>query len=99
MADGVRQRKSIGYFFLILSTVLYAAALLLPLINNIHVGIYAILFTVFVVVAEISFLFGAFFLGKEIVKKYRSKLNPFKWFKKKDLPDTAHDYSNGKEGK
>lgn len=94
MADGLRQRKYIGYFFLILSTVLYAAALLLPLFNGLPAGTRAVLFTVFVVIAEVSFLVGAFFLGKEFVRKYRSKLNPINWFKKGNLPEKPSDPRN-----
>jgi hypothetical protein len=85
-----KSKKYSGYFFLILSCVLYAAALLLPFLG-LSAGTSAILFTVFVIVAELSFLAGAFFLGKEIVRKYRSKLNPLNWFKKKNDDSSLYD--------
>ena len=71
-----------GYLFLVLSFVMYSLALLLP-VFNFAPGTKAVLFIVFVVIAEVSFVVSAVLLGKEIVKKYRRYLNPLNWFRKK----------------
>jgi len=78
-------KKYIGYIFLALSFLFYALALSLPLINF-SIASRALLFTIFVIIAEVSFIVSAVILGKEFVKKYRSYLNPFNWFKKKKDP-------------
>lgn len=36
-----------------------------------------------IIIAESSMLLAIILLGKEVVKKYKSKLNPKNWFKKK----------------
>jgi hypothetical protein len=39
---------------------------------------------VIIIVGEIAFWAGTFFVGKELIKKYKSYLNPKRWFKKRD---------------
>jgi L-amino acid N-acyltransferase YncA len=38
---------------------------------------------VIIIVGEVAFWAGTFFLGKELVKRYRNYLNPLRWFRKK----------------
>ncbi len=78
-----------GYLFLVLSFAMYSLALLLP-VFNLAAGTKTILFVIFVVIAEVSFVVSALMLGKEIVKRYRRYFNPLNWFRKKktDPPDT-----------
>jgi len=39
--------------------------------------------TIVFITAEVTFYSGGFFLGKELFIKYKDKLNPKHWFKKK----------------
>ena len=39
--------------------------------------------TVVFITAEVTFYGGGFLVGKELFSKYKSYLNPKKWFKKK----------------
>ena len=44
---------------------------------------------VIIIVGEIAFWAGTFFLGKELVKRYRNYLNPLKWFKRRSVNDSG----------
>jgi hypothetical protein len=75
-------KKYIGYVFLASSFLSYVLALSLPL-TNISIASKALLFAIFITIAEVSFVISAVILGKEYVIKYRRYLNPLNWFKKK----------------
>jgi len=74
--------KKIGILLIILSFVFYGLILLIPTLS-VELKTKAIITTALVVVGEIAFWTGGIILGKEIVNKYRSYLNPKNWFKRK----------------
>jgi L-amino acid N-acyltransferase YncA len=71
-----------GIILIIISSIVYALLLVIPFLK-IQTSVKLILVPVIIIIGEITFWAGAFFLGKELVKKYKSYLNPFKWFRKK----------------
>jgi hypothetical protein len=74
-------KKKAGYVILVVSFMLYAAALALPF-TGLSGGHIAALITAFIISAEIFFLLSIYMLGRELVKKYRAYLNPINWFNK-----------------
>ncbi|MFX4261550.1 transporter suffix domain-containing protein [Pelotomaculum propionicicum] len=82
-ATGSPRIKKIGLLLVILSCVLYAGLILVPF-TPYTTGTKAAISSALVVSGEASFWLGALILGKEIVTKYRSYLNPVRWFKKRD---------------
>ena len=72
-----------GIFLIIMSCVLYGSILLVPM-TSYNLATKAVITTTLVVTGEISFWVGGLLLGKELVTKYRSYLNPLRWFKKKE---------------
>ncbi|MFZ5645843.1 MAG: transporter suffix domain-containing protein [Bacillota bacterium] len=87
--DNPVKRKSwtfkAGIFLVIMSFVLYAGILLVPM-TPYSLATKAVIATTLAVAGEISFWVGGLLLGKELVTKYRGLLNPMRWFKKKDNP-------------
>jgi hypothetical protein len=71
----------IGIALMIICAIVYSAALVIPFLN-IRTSVKLALVPVGIVTGEIAFWGGAFFLGKELVKKYKSHLNPLRWFGK-----------------
>lgn len=51
--------------------------------------------TVVIVLMEITFWIGGFLLGKELLSKYKSYLNPMNWLKKKTVPVSIKDSERG----
>jgi hypothetical protein len=72
----------IGIILMIICAVVYSAALVVPFLN-IRTSVKLALVPAGIVIGEIAFWGGAFFLGKELVKKYKDHLNPLKWFRKR----------------
>jgi hypothetical protein len=72
----------VGVLLMIICAVVYSAALLLPFLN-IRTSLKLTLVPAGIVIGEIAFWGGAFFLGKELVKKYKNYLNPLRWFRKR----------------
>ena len=84
-------KKKAGYILLAASFLLYAIVAAIPFLGF-PGGTAAIIITILIVTAELSFLASVYLLGRELVKKYRSYLNPVNWFRKKDevnKPDPA----------
>ena len=72
----------LGIVLIIVSTLIFALLLALPFIettdkNKIFIS------TFIVVTGEIFFWVGSFFVGRQIVDKYKSYINPKKWFSRK----------------
>lgn len=44
---------------------------------------------VIIIVGEVAFWAGTFFLGKELVKRYKNYLNPLRWFRKRSAADSG----------
>ncbi len=72
----------IGIILMIICAVVYSAALIIPFLN-IRTSVKLALVPAGILIGEIAFWGGAFFLGKELVKKYKEYLNPLKWFRKR----------------
>ncbi len=67
---------------MIICAVVYSAALIIPFLN-LRTSLKLALVPAGIVIGEVAFWGGAFFLGKELVKKYKAHLNPLKWFRKR----------------
>ena len=67
-------RKAASFFlvYLFCSTCLWLLSLF-----------WVVIITVFVVIAELSFLAGIYVLGRELAGKYRAYFNPLNWFRKR----------------
>lgn len=80
-----KQKKPIlfklGIGLLILYPILWGFAVILPF-TPLPTHIKATVITACIVVGEIFFLIGVAFVGKEVVTKYKSKLNPKNWRRK-----------------
>ena len=45
--------------------------------------------TILIILGEVSFWIGGFFLGKELLNKYKAYLNPKNWRRKKPVTETV----------
>ncbi|HMT12309.1 MAG TPA: transporter suffix domain-containing protein [Ignavibacteria bacterium] len=79
-------KKKTGYILLAASFLLYAVVAVIPFLGF-SGGTAAIVITILIVTAELSFLASVYLLGRGLVKKYRAYMNPLNWFRKKDDPD------------
>ncbi|GLC89147.1 transporter suffix domain-containing protein [Lysinibacillus piscis] len=73
----------LGIGLLIFYPILWGFAAIVPFIPF-PTSIKATIITACIIVGEIFFLIGVAFVGKEVVTKYKSKLNPKNWRKKND---------------
>jgi hypothetical protein len=71
----------IGLVLMIICAIIYSLALVIPFLK-VQTYVKLTLVPVGIIIGEIAFWGGAFFLGKELVKKYKSYLNPLRWFRK-----------------
>jgi hypothetical protein len=79
----------IGLALVIISSVIYALLLVIPFLKF-QASLKLTLVPVIIIIGELTFWAGTFFLGKELVRRYRSYMNPFKWFRRrgtKNQPD------------
>jgi membrane protein DedA with SNARE-associated domain len=79
-----------GIFLIILSTLFFTSLLAVPFLDvtgktKITVS------TIAVILGEITFWVGGILLGKELLTKYKSYLNPKNWFIKKKAPVPVKD--------
>lgn len=74
--------KNVGLFLVALSFLLYASLLLVPF-TPFTIGTKAAITSALVITGELSFWAGGIILGREFVSRYRDKLNPLRWLKKK----------------
>ncbi|TCP52188.1 hypothetical protein EV586_11439 [Tumebacillus sp. BK434] len=70
-------KKYFGIVLIGISFLLYGAIFLVPF-TPFPTGVKATLVAGLAIAGEVTFWIGGFFVGRELVKKYRSKLNPFK---------------------
>jgi hypothetical protein len=75
----------IGIALMIICAIVYSLALVIPFLK-VQTSVKLALVPTGIVIGEIAFWGGAFFLGKELVKKYKNYLNPLRWFKNKLPP-------------
>lgn len=71
-----------GIVLIIISSVIYLLLFAVPFLK-ISSSLKLTLVPVIVIAGELAFWAGAFFVGKELMKKYRSYLNPFNWFRRR----------------
>ncbi len=79
-------KKKTGYILLAASFLLYGVVAAIPFLGF-SGGTIAVIITILIVSAELSFFASVYLLGRELVKKYRAYMNPLNWFRKKDEPD------------
>lgn len=84
-ATAAQQKKKatltrLGVILIILSCILYAAILLVPL-SSFSTGTKVAITGGLVIAGEATFWIGGIILGKEAVTRYRKNLNPMNWFK------------------
>jgi L-amino acid N-acyltransferase YncA len=81
MAKNNLQIKT-GIILIIVSSVIYALLLAVPFLK-VPSPVKLTLVPVIIIIGEITFWAGTFFLGKELVQRYRSYLNPFAWLRRR----------------
>lgn len=85
--NGDKKKKpflfKLGIALLILYPILWGFAAILPF-TPFPTHIKATAITACIVIGEIFFLIGVAFVGKELMTKYKSKLNPENWRRRGD---------------
>ncbi|MDF2606402.1 MAG: hypothetical protein K0S34_592 [Bacillales bacterium] len=79
-------KKTIGKYMIFASFALFIVPLAVPFFA-LTTKIKVIFVSVAVIFAEILFWIGVLFIGHELASKYRTFLNPFKWFKNQNKTD------------
>lgn len=75
-------KLKLGLILIIVSIPLFLSLPLIPFLeieNNQKITLTTVVF----ITAEVLFWSGGLLVGKELFQKYKSKLNPKNWFKKK----------------
>jgi hypothetical protein len=75
------QQIKFGIILILLSGVAFALMLLIPFMN-LESKTKLIGSTSALIAMEVFFWVGGLFVGKELFKKYKDKLNPVNWFKR-----------------
>jgi len=73
----------LGIMLIIISTLFFALLLALPFLDTSDKN-KIIISTVIIVIGELLFWSGSFFVGRQLVDKYKAYLNPKKWFTRKN---------------
>lgn len=76
--------KYLGLGLIVLSTLLYICVFVVPF-TGLSLKVKAVMVPVLVAAGEVTFWIGAVLLGKELVAKYRDRINPRNWFRKKEI--------------
>lgn len=74
----------LGIGLLILSLSMWLIPIITPF-TPLPTKVKAITITISIIIAEVMFWIGALLVGKEVVAKFKSYLNPKKWRKKSEL--------------
>ena len=74
----------LGVILMIVCVVAFLAIPVVPF-TNLQNSYKITLSTVLFVVGEITFWTGGILLGKELLNKYKSRINPKNWFKAKSV--------------
>lgn len=72
----------LGLFLILLSIPIFISLLIIPFLK-IDGKVKISISTVTIIIAEVVFWTGGLLVGKEMFSKYKSYLNPKKWFRKK----------------
>jgi dipeptide/tripeptide permease len=75
-------KLKLGIFSIILSILVFISLLLIPFLKIDNKSKLTAT-TIIIIAGEILFWTGGILVGKELLTKYKTYLNPKKWFKKK----------------
>jgi hypothetical protein len=88
----------LGIFLMVFSGVFFAATLIIPFFD-LPTKTKVIASTTSFVLMEVVFWLGGLLVGKELFTRYKKKLDPRNWFRKKDdrieEPETITEESAG----
>ena len=88
----------IGTVLFILSWIPFGFALLAVPFLPLNLSTKALVGGTCYIIGEISFGISVIILGKEVVSRYRHRLNPVRWFKDRESNDIRHDeLQNGEQ--
>ncbi|RFU71499.1 hypothetical protein D0469_01280 [Peribacillus saganii] len=73
----------LGWLFIIISCLCWLLIAIIPFLPF-STGVKAVSVTASIVLAEVFFWIGALLVGKEVVTKYKSYMNPKNWRMKKE---------------
>ncbi len=68
----------VGWLFIIISCLCYLLVAIIPFLSF-SLGLKTASITASIVLAEVFFWIGALFVGKEVIRKYKSLLKPKNW--------------------
>ncbi|MBN2636687.1 MAG: transporter suffix domain-containing protein [Prolixibacteraceae bacterium] len=80
--DRKSSKIKLGIFLMIFSGVFFGATFIIPLFN-LPAKTKVIAATASLILMELVFWTGGLLVGKELFIKYKQKLNPVNWFRKK----------------
>lgn len=83
MKRGKNWQIKLGIFLMVFSGVFFAATLIIPLFD-LPTKTKVIASTTSFILMEVVFWSGGLLVGKELFTKYKQKLDPRTWFKKKN---------------
>ncbi len=75
-------KRKIGIGLIIISFIFFFMIPIVPFVP-ITVKMKVIITTTLAIIAEVTFWLGGFFVGKEVIQKYKKYLNPSRFLKKK----------------
>ena len=74
-------QTKLGVFLMVFSGVFFGATFLIPILD-LPTKTKVIASTASLILMEVVFWSGGLLVGKELFQKYKTKLNPVKWFQK-----------------
>jgi hypothetical protein len=75
-------KRKVGIGLIIISFIFFFMIPIVPFVP-LTVKMKVILTTTLAIIAEVTFWIGGFFVGKEVIQKYKKYLNPSRFLKKK----------------
>lgn len=75
----------IALWLVIISCAFWALLLLLPFLK-VSAGTKGVLAVIFIVAGEVTFWGGVLWVGRPVMKKYRHRLSPRRWFDRSHRP-------------
>ncbi len=76
-------RIKLGIFLMVFSGVFFGLTLIIPLLE-LPAKTKVVAATASFIMMEVVFWTGGLLVGKELFTRYKKRLNPVNWFKKKD---------------
>ncbi|AFY94226.1 transporter suffix domain-containing protein [Chamaesiphon minutus] len=78
----VKVKSQLGLLLIIISCLLWAIVLAVPLFTRSDLAQKATLTASLPIVSEVSFGLGILLTGKQLALRYRRKLNPYYWWQR-----------------